>query len=183
MKYIIVIPQHIKEQMMTHLFQNELEQGAFLFANTVESAKQLCFSVVSAYLVPPAGWKIQLEDYLEMDDAEKAKIMKDARDKGYAIIDCHSHPGSKYKVCFSPSDIYGITEFVAYSKWKLDGKPFAAMVWGESSLDAIVWHGKFVNAHQVDEVHIIGSTTKILTPTCTWFKGTRYSLRGRNYGI
>jgi hypothetical protein len=147
-----------------------LEQGAFLFAQPVRYGNELWLDAVDAYLISPSGWRVQHEVYLEMNDAERAKIMKIARDRNLAVIDCHSHPGSEDDVWFSPSDKRGITEFAAYAKWKLDGKPFAAMVWAEGSVDAVGWHDGFEKVLKVDEVKILGIQAKVLVPRGTWFR-------------
>jgi hypothetical protein len=170
MKTKIIIPADIKEKLLAHLFQNRLEQGAFLFSRREVSGDAVCLNVRGTYFVPPEGWEAQEELYLEMRDDERAKIMKLARDQGLAVIDCHSHPGSKDKVQFSPSDRTGITEFAAYAKWKLPGQPFAAMVWGETSLDAVLWQGEFLNAEIVNEVIVATlPACRVILPQGSWF--------------
>ncbi len=169
MRYVVTIPEAVERAVRAHLFQNDLEQGAFLFARPKEWADELRLEAVDAYLVPPDGWESQHEVYLQMSDAERAKIMKLARDGGFAIIDCHSHPDSGDDVWFSPSDRQGITEFAGYAKWKLDGRPYTAMVWGEASLDAVAWYRDFREPHPVDEVRVVGPRLTIWTPRGTWF--------------
>jgi hypothetical protein len=133
------------------------------------------------YLVPPRGWEVQMEVYLQMRDSERAKIMKLARDKDLAAIDCHSHPHAGDDVWFSPSDVAGITDFAQYAKWKLGGKPFAAMVWGEESVDAVIWQGGFTGAERVDSILIVGGTDGILRPKDSWFTTPRGTHRFSDY--
>ncbi len=178
MRYSIVIAENEESVLRAHLFQGGLEQGAFLFAHVLSTPEEVILEVVDAYLIPPEGWLIQSEVYLEMNDAERAKIMKKARDRGVAVVECHSHPGSEDAVCFSLSDQKGIAEFALYAKWKLDGKPYAAMVWGECSVDAVIWLSNFAEPHKVNEVCIIGKMAKILVPRNTWFQRTAFR-RGR----
>jgi hypothetical protein len=169
----IAIPGDIAETLRHHFFQNHFEQGAFMFARPERSRDQLNLIVEDFYLVPPFGWEVQMDVYLEMKDSERGKIMKIARDKGLAAIDSHSHPRADDDVWFSPSDITGITEFSEYAKWKLDGKPFAAMVWGERSIDGVVWDGDFKTALRLDELKIIGASTELLIPKGSWFRARR----------
>ncbi len=168
MKYVVTIPEEIEHAVRAHLFQSDLEQGAFLFARVADSAEVLRLDVADAYLVPPEGWETQHDVYLEMTDAERAKIMKLARGGRFALVDCHSHPDSGDDVWFSPSDRRGITEFAAYAKWKLDGRPYTAMVWGESSLDAVAWYGDFLEAKPVHGVHVLTVPLTVWTPRGTW---------------
>jgi hypothetical protein len=178
MKLKIAIPAHLEQELLAHFFQNHLEQGAFLFSRTKAGVDAMVLEVTDVYLVPPEGWEVQHELHLEMRDAERGKIMKMARDTNSAIVDCHSHPESHSGVQFSGSDRVGITEFAAYAKWKLPGHPYAAMVWGENSLDAVVWHGDFHSPHVVDEVLVFdGPTSRVVRPQRSWFLSPRRSER------
>lgn len=169
MIYIISIPTEIEQLVRAHLFQSELEQGAFLFAHVKQEADQTTFEVTEAYLVPAEGWQVQMDVHLEMKDEERAKIMKLAKQKNLALVDCHSHPGSFDRVWFSPSDLHGIAEFALYAKWKLDAKPYAAMVWAESSIDAVAWDSNFAEALPVNQIIILNGDDQILIPKGTWF--------------
>lgn len=181
MKISINIPQVTQAILRRHFFQNHLEQGAFLFASTEQTEGLLQFHVEGHYLVPKSGWERQLDIYLQMRDSERAKIMKMARESGLSAIDCHSHPGTKEDVWFSPSDISGITEFAQYAKWKLDGRPFAATVWAEQSVDAVAWHGDFSQAEQVDEFRFTGNDVTTQLPTNSWFHQPRGTNRFSSY--
>ena len=169
----IIIPSEIAKTLRQHLFQNELEQGAFLFAEAKRENGGLNLIAADCYLVPASGWEVQMEVYLQMKDSERAKIMKLAREKSLCAIDCHSHPHARDDVWFSPSDVAGITEFAQYAKWKLGGKAFAAMVWGEQSVDAVVWRDEFSQAERVVQVNILGNTKQILIPTGSWFRAPK----------
>jgi hypothetical protein len=173
MKHAIVIPERVEGPLRAHLFQNSLEQGAFLFASVRQNEHELTLTAKDFYLVPKDGWEVQMEVYLQMKDSERAKIMKLARDKNFCAIDCHSHPHSGKNAWFSPSDVAGITDFAQYAKWKLNGKPFAALVWGERSIDGVVWHDSFQAAVPIDEVQLTGAATKILVPTHSWFRAPK----------
>lgn len=168
MRYVITIPEEIEHIVRVHLFQSEIEQGAFLFARVVKPPEELSVDVADCHLIAANAWDEQSEYYLELKNSERAVIMKQARDGNFAAIECHSHPGSGKRVRFSPSDTTGIARFALYAKWKLDGKPYGAMVWGESSVDAVVWHGGFAQPMQVNEVRIVGPRMKVLIPRATW---------------
>lgn len=168
MKRTIIIPDIYFTKMMDHLFQNNLEQAAFLFATEHIGDESLELVVEDIYLVPEDGWDDQRSLYLQMKDTERAKIMNIARVSKYCVIDCHSHPKSKDKVWFSISDVSGTKDFASYAKWKLDGRPFAAVVVGESSLDAMIWHGHFDKAKHIDFITVIGKDRKQLFPRRTW---------------
>jgi hypothetical protein len=165
----IRIPEAIFSRFHAHLFQGDLEQGAFLFGNVTDAL----FIVDEMYTVPSEGWDVQLDVYLEMKDAERGKIMQIATKSGASVIDCHSHPGAGDDVWFSPSDISGITSFAAYAKWKLRGAVYVATVWGESSVDAVSWSGDYKRPEAVESVDIVGAAGHRLVPRGSWFREPR----------
>lgn len=181
MKNSIIIPAEIRNVLHRHFFQNEVEQGAFLLAEAERPRGRLNLVVADYYLVPAHGWEVQAEIYLQMKDSERAKIMRLAREKDLCAIDCHSHPHANDDVWFSPSDIAGIAEFAQCAKWKLDGKPFAAMVWAEESVDAVLWQGNFDSGQRVDTVKILGDPDQIIIPTGSWFHAPRGKHRFASY--
>lgn len=178
MKTKILIPEPLEHILREHLFSGAVEQGAFLFAHFEQREAVLALEAKEAYLIPPDAWTIQTEAHLELKNSERAKIMHFARKNALAAIECHSHPNSGEFVSFSPSDHRGIVEFSQYVKWKLDGRPYAATVWGESSIDAVVWYGDFARAHPVHQVCIEGIKGKTLTPRDTWSEAALYFLSG-----
>ena len=178
MRSKIVMPRDVEIRVRTHLFQNNLEQGAFLFTRSQVKDGAITLNATHAYLIPPEGWDVQEELYLEMQDAERSRIMKMARDLDCGVIDCHSHPGSEEQVSFSLSDRAGITEFAAYAKWKLSGQPFAALVWGEASIDGVLWPRDFRAPQPIDEIVVLdGSASRLIHPRFSWFSKPNFSLR------
>jgi hypothetical protein len=166
----LIVGKPLFDELKAFLFQSDLEQGAFLFAKPDGES----IHVIDSYLIPSEGWSVQLDVYLEMKDSERGKIMQMARQRGCAVIDCHSHPDSGDDVWFSPSDIAGITKFAAYVKWKLPGTPYVATVWGEDSVDAVVWLPNVKEPQALDSVDIrLASGSTSLKPRGTWFREPR----------
>ena len=54
------------------------------------------------------------------------------------LVEVHSHLGAD-RAEFSPSDIHGLSEWVPQVRWRVGRLPYAAMVWDESSFDALAW--------------------------------------------
>lgn len=168
MRWIIDLPVQLERAIRAHLFQSSLEQGAFLFARVEATPHLSRIRVNKAYLVPPGGWRFQGPLYLELKDEERAHVMQMAREAGYCLIDCHSHPDSGDYVEFSSSDVLAITEFASYVRWKLDARPYIAMVWSKAAVDAVVWHGDFTKADFVNELHVTGHSGRVLIPAGSW---------------
>lgn len=170
--------------LTAHLFQGKLEQGAFLMTRSSANGNGIIIDAVECYLIQPDGWAAQLDVYLEMTDEERGRIMQIARKGGYGVIDIHSHPGSGSNVWFSPSDVNGITEFAAYSKWRLPGQPYVAMVWSENAYDAVAWCGEFATPERLTtlEFHCDGGAVERVVPTGSWFGRRRAHGRKRSTG-
>lgn len=167
MKHRVLVPNHLYTTLMSHLFQGDIEQGAFLLAQVEKRPSLFQLTTFGLILIPPTGWKIQSAYHLEMSETERTRIMKEARDKSCSLVECHSHPGTGNFAELSYSDHIGLKEFVPYVRWKLDGRPYGALVWGESSFDGRVWYDDFAKSHLVSEVIITGE--KEIT-----FKHARY---------
>jgi hypothetical protein len=170
MRYTVSMPEAMFERLRRDLFQNELEQAVFLYAEHRQDDNGIHVTAVDYHLVPPEGWEIQHEFHLELTDEERARVLKRARDGGYALIDCHSHPPVLDDVEFSPSDVWGITEFAQYVRWKLGGRPYAAMVWGQASVDAVGWHADFKSPSPISEILVEGSPRRTLVPRYSFLR-------------
>lgn len=168
-RFVLRLNPEQLQGLRAYLFQNALEQAAFLFARVTVDGGVTVFTVETIYCVPPDGWAHQGRYRLELDDAERARVMASARKSGLALVDCHSHPGTKLPVEFSPSDVYGITEFAPYVHWKLDRRPYVATVWAKRSVDGVVWLADAREATQLAGVEVIGQPEHWRECTGSWF--------------
>jgi hypothetical protein len=171
MTWALEIPDRLYDRMLAHLFNDGVEQGAFLYAEP-QGGSLIAREV---YLVPPSGWEIQSAYRLVMKDDERARILARARQSGLCLVDCHSHPGSGEDIEFSPSDYSGVVDFAQYVKWKLDGRPYAALVWGEASVDGVVWERDFARAMTLDAVRVINGVLHV-RPRATWESVSTWSM-------
>jgi len=154
MEITISIPERIYKRLRDYLFQNEKEQGAFLFANSSSKQNGLNLLVKDLHLIPSVAWDVQESFYLELNNDEKVKIMKKARDGNFDLIECHSHRNHG-SANFSPSDLHGLAEFVEYVRWKLPGKKYGALVWTETSVIGKVWDSKSLSPFPVREIQTV----------------------------
>lgn len=114
---------------------NGVEQVAFLFTGPPTGDDLLV--VKDIYRVPPEGFDYQSDVHVSLTDQTRAHVIKHAWDLGGALIETHSHehgpPG------FSPSDLYGFSEWVPHVRWRLAGRPYIALVFVGDAFDALVW--------------------------------------------
>lgn len=155
MSFDILIPEDLYQALRKHLFKGNKEQGAFLFATDTTGFSEMALEVEDIYLIPAEAWDVQKSYYLELSQEEKVKIMLMARKRDRHLIECHSHRNPCEMVYFSPSDIYGLEEFISYVRWKLPGKKYGALVWTKTSVYGQVWDPSNVTPLAVKGVYII----------------------------
>ena len=117
-------------------------------------------TIDSAKLVA-SDFEVQAPDYLELADATRARLIKRAHDLGASLVEMHSHPGP-WKAAFSRSDILGLSETVPHMWWRLDKRPYAAIVVSPSGFDAMVWLESPVSPQALDS---LAAGSRILRPT------------------
>ena len=125
-----------------------------MFAAESSSAGELSLKVDRIHLIPAEAWDVHSSYYLELNDNEKVKIMRMAKELDLHPIECHSHRHSHGPAYFSSSDIRGLDEFVEYVRWKLPGKKYGALVWTESSVHGQVWNDKKSGPVTVSRIQI-----------------------------
>ena len=150
------------ERVVDHLLKNGTEQVAFAFADVTVAAAGVVFRVSDLYLVPPDEFQFQSGYHISLTDDGFARVIKMAWDKQAALVDFHSHVSDYYPAQFSPSDLYGLREWVPHIWWRLKGKPTLAVVVSPSSFDALVWRLSPTEPEALDPLHV-GSQIK--TPT------------------
>ena len=127
------------DRLRRHLLRTpRCEQGAFLFCQHSISGADQVFACEDWSPLNRADYEVQAGDYLELTDATRARLIKQAHDRGLCLVESHSHPGP-YPAAFSYSDLTGLDEFVPHVRWRLRGRPYAALVFAQSGFDGLVW--------------------------------------------
>ncbi|MFM9994870.1 MAG: hypothetical protein ACKVU4_03610 [Phycisphaerales bacterium] len=151
------------EQVRGHLLPHggECEEAAFLFARAETRLDTIILSVSDSMMIPPEGFASRSRYYLELTDETRAAVIKRAHDLGTGLIECHSHP-SQRGACFSWSDLHGFDDFVPHVRWRLGGRPYAAVVFATDSIDALAWAGA---AGEASPVSIVNAGKGLIHPT------------------
>jgi hypothetical protein len=166
MSFNMLISENLYRALRKHLFKGKEEQGAFLFAIDATGFSEMTLKVEDVYLIPPEAWDVQKSYYLELSQTEKVKIMLMARKRNCHLIECHSHRSRYGMKFFSPSDIYGLKEFITYVRWKLPGKKYGALVWTKKSLYGELWDPNSLSPHTLKGFYIISrnGTYQVIKP-------------------
>ena len=154
------------ERLTAHLQDNdaEVEQVAFAFCDIEETPANLRFAAKELYLVPSNDLDVQESYHISLTDDGLARIIKSAWDKRLALAEFHSHLDFGFRTRFSPSDIYGLNEFVPHVRWRLKGMPYVAIVLGTSEFDALAWRSPLperLDSLLVDGVSLIPTNLTI----------------------
>ena len=140
---LLRLPGEVHGALLAHLLPANRgagpEEAAFVFAR-VTAAKSCTFEYVEWFAVPADGFASRSRFHLELSDGTRAALIKHAHDLGAALIEFHSHHGP-WPAAFSSSDWSGFEEFVPHVRWRLRGRPYAAVVVTLTGFDALVWHG------------------------------------------
>ncbi len=128
------------DRLCRHLLRTpRCEQGAFLFCrHTVSAGGDGVFDCEDWVALKRTDYEVQAGDYLELTDATRARLIKQAHDRSLCLVESHSHPGP-YPAAFSYSDLTGLDEFVLHVRWRLRGRPYAALVFAQNGFDGLAW--------------------------------------------
>lgn len=134
------------------------EEAAFLFARP--AGDNGIFKVVEAQMLNPGDFAHHQSDYLELDDATRASLIKRAHDLDASLVEMHSHPGP-FPAAFSYADLRGLQDTVPYMWWRLRKRPYFAIVMADDGFDALAW----IIDPAAPELLRIAADGKLLIPT------------------
>jgi len=157
----------LKEELWSHLLQNETEQVAFVFAAVTADGDTTVFAAQDHYLAAPGDFRIHSEFHVELTDEARSRIIKHAGDTGTTLVELHSHPGDVWGAMFSPSDMYGFKDFVPHCRWRLRNRPYLAIVVSPAGADALAWIDKSgdsvaLTAIRAEGVPVVTSTNQTI---------------------
>ena len=134
---LLHLPREVHDGLLKHLLpmRSRAEAAAFVFARPAEGR---ALEYVEWFPVPPEGFVSRSRLHLELNDATRAAVIKRAHDLRASLIEFHSHHGP-WPAEFSASDWAGFEEFVPHVRWRLRGRPYAAVVVTLTGFDAFVW--------------------------------------------
>lgn len=128
---VMRLPEDIWRDLHRHLFSGPGEHFGFMLAEPSQSVGEPVFIVKELVCVQDrhtkldgGGWSVTPEGYLL---AVNAAVRRNA-----ALIEAHNHGGTQPR--FSHTDRQGLTKFVPYILDSLPGRPYAATVWGDSTV-------------------------------------------------
>ena len=159
------------KKIRRHLFtDHEVERAIFLFARNRIVGDDLILEVIDSIFLDRQDFQIQSAYHIELKDQLRSRVIKKAHDLDASLIEIHSHIDQE-SARFSPTDWLGFKEFVPHVLWRLKNKPYCAVVFTQSSVDAVIWGDDFQNPCKLDK--LVGGTEQLL-PTNNSLENLRY---------
>ncbi len=128
--------------------------------------------------VPVLGFEVHNDYHLTLKDEVGAEAIKWAWDAGASLVEAHSHTADGL-ACFSPSDLSGLDEWVPQVRWRLRGRPYAALVTAGERFDALAWIDDSKTPDQVAQIAVDGMTYPASAETLSRWTALREWPRAR----
>ena len=91
-----------------------------------------------------------------LDDAQvRRDLLGWAAKSELALVECHRHIDGD-PACMSWTDVVGLAEWVPHARWRIGGRPYAALVVAGATLDGLAWIRNDGRAESVDVVILGG---------------------------
>jgi molybdopterin/thiamine biosynthesis adenylyltransferase len=128
---VVRIPEHLWEAACAHLFNETGEHFAFFLARWTHSQGKPVFLVRDILLIPDSQLSYNRNGMVMSTDSI-LWVVNTAVETGYCLIEAHNHGGTLPR--FSRTDYDEMPGFVEYIHSSLPDRPYAATVWGDSSV-------------------------------------------------
>jgi hypothetical protein len=96
--------------------------------------------------------------HVSMSDRTRRTVLGWATRSGDILVEAHSHGGFGDPAVFSRLDLEGLADWVPHVRWRLQGRPYGALVFGQTSMDGLAWIDDRV-AIPIGRLEVKGSTT------------------------
>lgn len=133
------VPAELYESLRASLLpaDDDQEHAAFLFARLAEEGLLV---VEDLEPLRPSCFEAQSWGYLALRDGALQQMILRAHRAEAALVEAHSHPFYRGPdVAFSPYDCEGLAETAPHVSWRLPGRPYGALVYGQEAFDGLFW--------------------------------------------
>ena len=167
MRRIISFTRDKFDYLKKHLVKgkNVDEEAAFLICGVSESEEKIMLLVRDVITVPDDALISKGRSGLTINPDFMSRVIKRCRLENLSIVLTHSHPFSIGKVYFSGIDDFGEKVLFPKIQSRVPEQHHAAMVFGQSGLDARIWLRGQSSSECIDQVKVIGNHIEIYVPT------------------
>lgn len=150
----LITASALHTSLRQHLATSPEQVGFFLaeYSSTTRSLELQTWRPI-----PPEGFESKSAFHLTLRDDVRADVIKWAWDNDCCLVEAHSHRAD-WPASFSPSDIWGLDQWVPRVWWRLRGRPYAAIVTSGETFDALAWIDGTDAPEQVGRLVVNGDT-------------------------
>jgi hypothetical protein len=134
--------------------RGRIEQVGFFLADF--DAARRAFALREWRPMPPEAFEFQSAYHVTLRDEVRPEVIKWAWDRHACLLEVHSH-ADQGPAGFSPSDMWGFDEWVPHVRWRLRGRPYAAIVTAGDTFDALAWLDGTGEPSQVEQLEVDGA--------------------------
>lgn len=141
MKAYFEVSATLQQALWSHLLPecSTVEQAGFMLCDTVQrSPAELVLQAAERFEMSDRDVHCSQSDYLELSDDCRARLIKRAHDTGRCPVEFHSHLDDEPPT-FSLADKLGLEDFVPHVRWRLQNRPYVAIVVSRGGFDGLVW--------------------------------------------
>ena len=144
MKTLLTMADGTIEELYEHLLPKGSwrEEAAFLYVHRRDDSATSKFDCVEVEKLKPDDFVAHHSDYIELEDSARIRLIKRAHALGASLVELHSHPGP-WPAAFSEADRAGLRDTVPHMFWRLQQRPYLAIVVAKTGFDALVWIDDF----------------------------------------
>jgi hypothetical protein len=132
----VCFPVDIFDALAKHL-RSRPEGVAFMLSSPPEEDGS--FRIRDLRIVHAERFDHQSDDYAEPDDELRGEVIRWAWEAGACLIEAHSHGRFFLPARFSGFDFDQFEEWVPHVRWRLAGRPYAALVFAGEEIDGLAW--------------------------------------------
>lgn len=100
--------------------------------------------------------------HVQLADHVRPELVAWAWERDLSLVEAHTHVDGD-PACLSPTDIRGLGEWVPHLRWRLRGRPYAALVFAQATIDAVGWNGVSHTPEGVGALEIDGQPPRVMT--------------------
>jgi molybdopterin/thiamine biosynthesis adenylyltransferase len=157
MKGQIVFMEQDLEGVRRHLLAGTDEAAAVLICGHSLTSSRVRLLVREIIPVPAEAIESKGGAFITLRPEWLAIPLKRAREAGLTTVLTHSHPFSQGPVRFSSIDIAGQANLVPKVQARLPSRPVAELVFGQDSIDGLLWLPGTPEPRPLDNVVAVGS--------------------------
>jgi hypothetical protein len=153
----VYFPTDLFDELIKHLGRAP-EMVAFM--RSPAPGKDGVFRVEDLYLVDIDSTTLAEDGHCDLDDEVRSAVIKWAWDNDSCLLEAHSH-GLLFPPGLSRFDLVQLQDWVPHVRWRLNGRPYVALVTASLQVDGIAWSDNGPEA--IEQILVAGHEPIITT--------------------